>query len=61
VLGKKWVHKKCRGVKGRLKPNQNFKCFVCTGRVANRAVENKVLLLDNAGQLDCVDRDLLLG
>jgi hypothetical protein len=40
----------------RLKPNQNFKCLVCTGRVANRSVEDKVLLLDNAGQLECVDR-----
>jgi hypothetical protein len=56
VVCKKWVHKKCSAVKGKLKPNQYFQCPVCTGRVANRIVEDKVLLLDNAGQLDCVDR-----
>ena len=32
-----------------------------TGRVANRTVEDKVLLLDNAGQLDSVDRFCYLG
>ena len=55
------MHKKCSGVKGKLKPNQNFQCPVCTGRVANSTVEDKVLLLHNAGQLDCVDRFCYLG
>jgi len=61
VVCKKWVHKRCSGVKGKLKKNQNFQCPVCTGRVANRTVEDKVLLLDGAGQLDCVDRFCYLG
>src|SRR5579864_7866592 len=61
VVCKKWVHKKCSGVKGKLKPNQNFQCPVCTGRVANRTLEDKILLLHNAGQLDCVDRFCYLG
>src|SRR5579864_6847988 len=52
---------RCSGVKGKLKKNQNFQCPVCTGRVANRTVEDKVLLLDGAGQLDCVDRFCYLG
>ena len=49
------------GVKGKLKKNQNFQCPVCTGGVANSTVEDKVLLLDSAGQLDCVDRFCYLG
>src|SRR5579864_9286366 len=61
IVCKNWVHKKCSDVKGKLKPHQNFQCPVCTGRVANRRVEEKVLLLDNAGQLDCVDRFCYLG
>src|SRR2546426_11087824 len=31
---KKWIHKRCSGVKGRLKPDVNFKCAKCrTGRL----------------------------
>jgi hypothetical protein len=37
--------------------NQKFQCFVCTGGVAvYTEMEDKNPLLDNAGQLDCVDR-----
>jgi hypothetical protein len=56
VVCKKWVHKKCSDVKGKLKRNQNVQCFVCVGRVVNKTVADTVLVLDNAGQLDCVDR-----
>ena len=28
---KHWVHKKCSGVKGRLRPIADFKCRCCTG------------------------------
>jgi hypothetical protein len=38
-----------------------FQCFVYEGIVANRAVEDKILILDDAGQLDCVDRFCYLG
>jgi hypothetical protein len=48
-------------VKGKLEPNPKFQCFVCRGIVAKRAVEDKVLLPDDAGQLDCVDRFCYLG
>jgi hypothetical protein len=48
-------------VKGKLKTNHKFQCSVCTCGVANKAVENNVLLLDNTGQLDCVDRLGYLG
>ena len=36
-------------------------CPVCSGKVANSTVEDEVLLLDNAGQLDCVDKFCYLG
>ena len=29
---KRWVHRKCSGVKGRLKANENFSCSVCKWR-----------------------------
>jgi hypothetical protein len=56
VLCKKLVHNRRSVVKGKMKTNHKFQCFVCTGRVANMAMEDKAVALDNAGQFDCVDR-----
>ena len=41
--------------------NQKFQCFVRTGRVAYRAMEDKIPLIADAGQFDCVDRFCYLG
>jgi hypothetical protein len=61
VLCKKWVHTRCSGVKGKLKTNNKFEFSVCTGGGTNTAMEDKDLLLDNAGQLECVDRFYYFG
>ena len=58
---KKWIHKKCAGVKGRLKADVNFCCSVCaSGGHSNTTHENE-LLLDDAGSLECVDKFCYLG
>jgi hypothetical protein len=44
-------------VNGKLKTNDNFQHSVCTRGVVNRAVEERQgSAIDNAGQLECVDR-----
>ena len=55
---KKWVHKKCSGLKGRLKADVMFTCSVCVSGVciATVQVKEKEVSLGDAGSLECVDK-----
>src|SRR5579863_5536190 len=58
---KKWVHKKCSGVKGRLTDGIKLICPVCVKGGHSSAVEDKEVLLGEAGSLECVDKFCYLG
>lgn len=59
----KWIHKKCSGIKGRLKENVEYRCSVCEGKRQgkedNRTV--KMLQLGPSDSLECVDKFCYLG
>jgi len=57
---KKWVHKKCSGVSGRLQDVHNFQCFTCIAGVSGK-IERKVSTLADGGKLECVDSFCYLG
>jgi hypothetical protein len=58
---KKWVHRKCSGLKGRLRSDDRYRCPTCVSGVLDKPVEQKHVLLDDGGQLECVDRFCYLG
>jgi hypothetical protein len=60
---KKWVHKRCSGIKGRLKVGGEYKCPVCDGLKAkpDGSSELKEIRLGQDGRLECVDRFCYLG
>jgi hypothetical protein len=58
---KKWVHKKCSGVKGKLKADVKFTCPVCVRGGPSNPVVEKEVLLGEAGSLQCVDKFCYLG
>ena len=52
----KWVHKKCSGIKGRLKQDPQFKCARCMeGRLAGREEESQEKIDIDIGQGDTVE------
>ena len=58
---KKWIHKKCSGVKGRLQVGRKFQCQVCNGGAYFQLNERQDLKLEDEGTLECVDRFCYLG
>ena len=54
---KKWVHKNCSGVKGRLKADNNYQCLKCqvNGKTTIEAGVEKNLLLSSSTSVDCVE------
>jgi hypothetical protein len=59
---KKWIHKKCSGIRGRLKVGMGFHCMTCQGKV--QAIEEpirvKVVKLGEES-LECVENFCYLG
>ena len=59
---KKWIHKRCSGVKGRLKRDDNFKCSKClSGRVVVDDSERIEVTVGTDGKLECVEKFCYLG
>ena len=58
---KKWIHKRCSGVKGKLKADVDYRCQTCLNGVTSTTVEAKYVQLGDAGKLECVDRFCYLG
>ena len=56
----KWIHHKCRGIKGKLK-NTEFKCSVCVAGKEGGSSERQELLLGPDCTLKVVDRFCYLG
>ena len=54
-----WVHAKCSGLKGQLPKATNFVCSQCSGAVADRNNEEKVMLAGS--NLEVVDKFCYLG
>ena len=48
---KKWIHKKCSGIKGALKEGSNYRCTVCKGQSGSReGVKGPELLFGGGGR-----------
>src|SRR5260221_512039 len=58
---KKWIHKKCSLVSGRLQDVVGFQCARCVRGDSDKADEVKELLLGEEGKLEYVDRFCYLG
>ena len=58
----KWVHKKCSGVKGKLKEDLGYRCGKCVGgvRAESCADEQEAVLVDGSS-FECVNRFCYLG
>src|SRR5580698_5006443 len=61
VLCKKWIHKACSGMKGKMTANANFQCSKCTFGDSDDTSELKELSIGNTDKVDCVDRFCYLG
>jgi hypothetical protein len=63
TICKKWVHKKCSGVKGRLKEGIWFECSACLNHEASGAkpAEMKEMRIGQDTVLECVDKFCYLG
>ena len=61
VQCKKWVHKKCSGVKGKLVEGVKFTCPVCVKGGHVDPLAEKEVVLGEAGKLQCVDKFCYLG
>ena len=56
---KKWIHKKCSGIKGALKEGSNYRCTVCKGQtISTEGVMGLELLLSGE---ECVTKFCYLG
>ena len=54
---KKWIHKKCSGVKGRLKEDPGYRCAKCvSGGHAEDVTEEQEVVLEDGSSLECVNR-----
>jgi hypothetical protein len=58
---KKWVHKRCSGLKGGLKAHVEFKCAVCLRGGHSGVILEGEVSLGAAGSLECVDKFCYLG
>ena len=63
MLGcKKWVYKKCSGVKGKLKEDPGYRCAKCVrGDCAEGGTEEQEVVLEDGSSLECVNRFCSLG
>ena len=57
----KWIHKRCSGVKGRLRIGTDFKCAKCDEKELGSIEEKKDMVLGQDSILECVDRFCYLG
>ena len=59
---KKWIHRKCSGVKGKLKEDSGYSCAKCVGgRSAEGGVDEQVVVLGDGSSLECTNRFCYLG
>src|SRR3989454_3745714 len=61
---KKWIHKKCSGIKGALKEGSNYRCTVCKCQTGStEGVKGPELLLggEGGGGLECDTKFCYLG
>ena len=58
---KKWIHKKCSGVVGRLKKGSDFKCRKCTEGGVKVVDEVRQFVLGAREELEVVDKFCYLG
>src|SRR5208282_1755661 len=61
---KMWVHKKCSGVKGRLKVDGDYQCKKCSVNgttVGTESGKKKNILLESGETIDCVEEFCYLG
>jgi len=59
----KWIHKKCSGIKGKLKEGMGYRCPVCEGKGQSK-VDDKVVVelqLGQSDKLECVKKFCYLG
>ena len=58
----KWIHKKCSGIKGKLKPDPNFQCKICSSGIQDLPiVDHKEIDMDEDGKLEMVQQFCYLG
>ena len=59
---KKWIHRKCSEVKGKLKENPGYRCAKCvSGGCAEGDAEEQEVMLEWCSSLECVNRFCYLG
>ena len=59
---KKWIHKKCSGIKGKLKPDPKFQCKSCVSEIQNdQRDEQKEIDMGEDGKLELVQQFCYLG
>ena len=60
---KKWIHKKCSGIKGRLREGYGYNCPKCVDGVPSTGEmeEEAELTLGQDGKLECVEKFCYLG
>ena len=58
----KWIHKKCSGVKGKLKADPTFQCKSCvSGTQFERIIEHKEVDMGEDGKIELVEQFCYLG
>ena len=59
---KKWIHKKCSGVKGKLKEDPTYRCAKCVGgQCAGSGADERQVVLEDGSSLECTNRFCYLG
>ena len=59
---KKWIHKKCSGVKGKLQEDPGYRCAKCVkGGCTLGGAEEQEVVLEDGSSLECVNRFCYLG
>ena len=49
-----WVHKRCSNIKGRLKPDTDFKCNKCRGEASNAFIPDREPVVINGEEIEKV-------
>ena len=59
----KWIHRKCSGIKGKLKEGTGYRCSVCEGRGQSKGDDKVVVELElgESDKLECVNKFCYLG
>jgi len=60
---KKWIHKRCSKVKGKISSNDGLQCPKCSDQVRSKDSEHekRSLVMDTGVEFECVDRFCYLG